>query len=315
MSNVITGNKILQHLDRVLGNHAPITADVFLNNYCNNNCPYCAYRRWELDDGARYMPFDDFVRYATRLQELGVLGIILSGGGEPSISKDFDSIIRWMDEHEIRWGINTNFNRYFDGKPEYLKVSLDAWDEESYKKHRGVAAYNVVRENIVRFADRKADKTRLGIQLVAKTVEDVYKFYEANADLPVDYMTIRPVESTAGIYYRGDDESPKAIMEAIRQLRGLDDRVILNYKWEMLRTAQVNCTAQWAQIAVNEVGEVMYCCHKPYQIIGHVMDKDILEKKRLATTDMLMCDVPCRLTAPNYEVARINAVQTNAEFI
>ena len=311
----ITGNKILAHMDRVLGEHKPITADVFLNNYCNNNCPYCAYKRWELDDDARYMTFDDFVKYANRLRELGVLGIILSGGGEPSIAKDFDSIIRWMDQHGFAWGINTNFNRYFEGNPEYVKVSLDSWDEESYRKHRGVAAYNVVRENIIRFAEQKQEKTKLGIQLVAKSDDDVYKFYEANADLPVDYMTIRPVESTSGVYYRGDTDTPARIMHAIRQLSGLDERVIMNYKWDMLRIQQDTCTAQWAQIAVNEVGEVMYCCHKPYQIVGHIMDPDILEKKANAVTDISMCDVPCRLTAPNYEVARINAVQTNAEFI
>ena len=315
MSDVITGNKILAHLDRVLNDQRPITADVFLDNYCNNNCPYCAYKRWELDDGARYMTFDDFVRYAMRLRELGVLGIILSGGGEPSISKDFDSIIRWMDNKSSKWGINTNFNRYFEGNPEYVKVSLDAWDEDSYKKHRGVNAYGVVRENIIKFANFKEEKTKLGIQLVAKSQEDVYKFYEANADLPVDYITIRPVESTGGLYYRGDDETPVEIINAIRQVSDLDNRVIKNYKWDMLKTSQVDCTAQWSQIAVNEVGEVMYCCHKPYQIIGHIMDDDILEKKRQSVTDMMMCDIPCRLTAPNYEVARINATQTNAEFI
>lgn len=315
MSNVITGNKILAHLDRVLKDQKPITADVFLNNYCNNNCPYCAYRRWELDDGARYMRFDDFVKYANRMRELGVLGIILSGGGEPSIAKDFDSIVRWLDANEIHWGINTNFNRYFIGNPEYVKVSLDAWDEDSYKASRGVNAYGIVRENIVKFADAKSDRTKLGIQLVAKSAEAVYKFYEANNDLPVDYITIRPVESTNGIHYRGDTQTPQEIVNAIQQIRDLDDRVILNYKWEMLRTSQNTCTAQWAQIAVNEVGEVMYCCHKPYQIVGHIMDEDIMEKKRQSMTDMLMCDIPCRLTAPNYEVARITATQMNAEFI
>lgn len=318
MDNVITGNKILAHLDRVLGDHRPITADVFLNNYCNNDCPYCAYRRWELDGKARYMCFADFVKYANRLLELGVQGIILSGGGEPSISKDFDKIISWMDEEGIKWGINTNFNRYFEGEPEYIKVSLDAWDIDSYILSRGVDAYDTVRENIKRFAKR-GSKTRLGIQLLAKSVADVYRFYEANSDLPVDYISIRPVESTDGRYYnrlpQAGQSEPSVIINAIKGLSEVDNRVILNYKWNMLGVRQQSCTAQWAQIAINEVGEVMYCCHKPYQIVGHIMDADILDKKANAETDMVMCDVPCRLTAPNYEVARITAPQINTEFI
>ena len=42
----IAGNKMLAHLDRIVGEHKPITADIFLNNFCNNRCPYCTYGRW-----------------------------------------------------------------------------------------------------------------------------------------------------------------------------------------------------------------------------------------------------------------------------
>ena len=314
-NDAISANKILAHLDRVLGDQRPITADVFLNNYCNNNCPYCTYKRWELDECARYMTFEDFRKYAVRMKELGVLGIILSGGGEPSISKDFDKIIEWMDEYGYKWGINTNLNRYFCGNAEFIKVSLDAWDEESYLANRGVEAYGTVRKNIIRLAREKSEKTRIGIQLVAKSSEDVFRFYEANEDLPVDYISIRPVESTNGIYYKKNPDDTKNIMDAIRQLSELDPRVVMNYKWNMVNVSQPTCTAQWSQIAINEIGEVIYCCHKPYQIVGHIMDDDILEKKRDADTDMEMCDIPCRLTAPNYEVARITASQVNTEFI
>ena len=45
MSNGITGDKMLSHLDRVVGEHLPITADIFLTNYCNNRCPYCTDRK------------------------------------------------------------------------------------------------------------------------------------------------------------------------------------------------------------------------------------------------------------------------------
>ena len=314
----ITENKMLAHLDRILIDQRPITADIFLDNYCNNNCSYCTYKRWEFDDDARYMSFEDFKKYAERLRELGVLGFIFSGGGEPSISKDFDKIIKWMDKQGYKWGINTNFVRYFEGKPQYIKVSLDAWDKQSYEEKRGIDAYETVCDNIQRFAKKKEASTQLGIQLIAMSTHDVFRFYEANRDLPVDYIVIRPVESTCGRYYseyRAEEERPEYIIEAIREIAEDDERVLLNYKWNMLTTRQSSCTAQWAQIAVNEIGEVMYCCHKPFQIVGHIMDENILEKKHLAHTDMNMCDVPCRLTAPNYLVNTIQKSQMNAEFI
>lgn len=324
MINTITNNKILSHLNRVMGDHKPITADVFLDNYCNNNCPYCTYKRWDFHEDARYMSFNDFKQYASRLVELGVLGIILTGGGEPTISKDFDKITSWLENQGIKYGINTNFNRYVECNPEYLKVSLDAYDRESYKQVRGVDEYDIVRDNICRFAEYKTDDTRLGIQMVAKSADDVWKFHGANKDLPVDYIVIRPVESTDGKYYqRFKDEayiepmieSPKVIIKAIENVMAEDDRVVMNFKWHMLDTRFEQCSGQWSQIALNELGEVMYCCHKPYQIVGHIMDEDILDKKIKAVTDMKMCDVPCRLTSVNSILSLIDKDMSNAEFI
>ena len=68
----IAGDKMFSHLGRVAGDRRPITADIFLTNYCNNRCPYCTYGRWELDEGAYAMSLDDFIIYANRLRELGV---------------------------------------------------------------------------------------------------------------------------------------------------------------------------------------------------------------------------------------------------
>lgn len=317
MNSPINQSKILHHMDRIVNDHRPITADIFLDNYCNNNCGYCAYKRWEFDEGAKSMPFEDFVRYADRLKELGVLGFILSGGGEPTIAKDFDKIAAYLDDNDFRWGINTNFNRYVRCNPDYLKVSLDAWDEDSYEKVRGVRAYNQVCENIRRFAKRKTNRTKLGVQLIATSAESVNKFYGANKDLPVDYIVIRPVESTDGYWYRTeqDSDSVNEILNAIKFIQQKDPRVVMNFKWGMLDKKFRKCEGQWSQIAINWLGEVMYCCHKPYEIIGHVMDEDIIAKKLLATTDMSMCDIPCRLTSVNSILETANNDQTNIEFI
>ena len=132
MNNFISADKLLFHAKF---DYKPITADVFLTNYCNNHCPYCTYGRWDLEanEKRKYTTFEEFVKYATRLSEIDVKSIILTGGGEPAINPDFDKITAWLEENNFDYGINTNFNvlRYF--KPNYLKVSLDAYDAESYK--------------------------------------------------------------------------------------------------------------------------------------------------------------------------------------
>lgn len=169
-----------------------------------------------------------------------------------------------------------------------------------------------------RLADNKtAELAEWDEDLLGKEMQDVKRFYDANKDLDVDYMVFRPVESTAGSYYR--DERKKRDAEEIKKIvsdMAMDDeRVTLNFKWGLLDRQEERCTASWAQMALNEKGEVMYCCHKPYQIIGHIMDEDILAKKMAAVTDMSMCDIPCRMTAPNLEVKKMEQARKDACFI
>ena len=322
----ISRHKMMAHVDRIVGDKRPITADIFLTNFCNNRCPYCTYNRWGHEPDARYMSFDDFQRYAERMMELGVEGFILTGGGEPTLNPDFDRIAEWLSENGMHWGINTNYNVLKLIKPDYLKVSLDGYDEDSYQRSRGVRKYGTARQNIEAYARwRRANspETTLGIQMVATNADDVLKFYDANCDLDVDYIALRPVESTGGKYYRdvkhiaasGDPTGLGRILEAIDDLKSFDARVVRNFKWDMLERQEEDCTAQWAQIAVNEMGEVMYCCHKPYQTIGHIMDDDILEKKEKAGTDMKMCDIPCRMTAPNMFVSQLHQKRKDDCFI
>lgn len=316
----INENKLLHHLDRVIGDFRPITADVFLTNYCNNKCPYCTYNRWEMDEGSYGVSFEDFVKHTERLLDIGVKGIILTGGGEPTINKDFDRITKYLDEKGVSYGINTNFNslRYF--KPEYLKVSLDAYDEESYEKNRGVRAYEKVRKNIQEYAEWKrkhSPNTNLGIQKVVSYHEDIVRFYEANKDLDVDYIVFRPMESTNGVFYLGEHKHSeiREAMRIIRELQEIDGRVVLNYKWELINKRFDSCIAHWAQIALDERGNVIYCCHKPYEIIGHILDADILQKYSEAHTNMKMCDVPCRLTAPNMFMQKVSEPSKNIAFL
>lgn len=316
----IAGDKMFSHIDRVVGEHKPITADVFLTNYCNNRCPYCTYGRWELDGGVKAMTYDEFVTYATRLIELGVQGIILTGGGEPTLCPDFLAITRWLEERGIHYGINTNFNKLMYFKPDYLKVSLDGYDEYSYEQARGVKKYAEVVKNIEAFTEwrrKNSPKTSVGIQWMATDMVGVLRFYDANRHLDVDYISFRPLESTGGKYYQDEEQKAEVreIIAAIEDLAEQDSRVTLNFKWNMLDWQEKDCTAQWAQIALNERGEVMYCCHKPYQIIGHIMDDDILEKKERAATDMSMCDIPCRMTAPNMFVAQTMKDRKDPYFI
>lgn len=315
---MISNNKLIYNVENIMS-RKPITADIFLNSACNNKCPYCTYARYKQRDSS-YMTFEDFTRNITILLENGVKGVILTGGGEPTISPDFDKITKWLEVYNIPYGINTNFNVYKAIAPNYLKISLDGYDRESYQKARGVDKYDTVISNIKEYLIYKHSSklnTAVGIQTVAAEVTDVIKFYEAHKGLGVDYFNIRPMESTCGKYYQDAHARNEriAILSYLHDLHELDSRVCINYKWHEVNTQFDKCYANFSQIAINENSEVMYCCHKPYEIIGKLTDSDIWEKREKFQTNMQMCDVPCRLTAPNNFIQSLQDAPSDAAFI
>lgn len=318
---MISNNKMIYNLDNIVS-RKPITADIFLNSACNNKCPYCTYARYK-QRSSTYMTFEGFKNNINILLANGVKGVILTGGGEPTISPDFDKITDFLEQNSIPYGINTNFNLFKAIKPNYLKISLDGYDRESYQKARGVDRYDIVLTNIKEYLKYRrmskpgTFKTSVGIQTVATSVVDAVRFYEAHKELDVDYFNIRPMESTCGKYYQDAHASNErlAILSYLQDIHKKDSRVCINYKWHEVRTQFDKCYANFSQIAINENSEVMYCCHKPYEIIGRLDDKDIWEKRERFQTNMQMCDVPCRLTAPNNFIQSLQDAPSDAAFI
>lgn len=313
--------KILLHADRIFSSRRPITADIFLTNYCNNACPYCNYKRWSHSPGARYIKYDDFVKYASRLRGLGVLGVILTGGGEPSINPDFKEICLWLERSGIPYGLNTNMLKYpGDIHPNFLKVSLDAGDRETYIKKRGVDAFDVVVENIKRFLNQRNAKTRFGLQLLAESYKELDPFLSFARELPVDYISVRPIESTRGSYYESpiNNLNAKLILAKLEFEAGTDRRISVSPKWKYALTPESikDCPANWCQMAIDETGQVLYCCQKPYEVVGHILDDDdILQKKAAFNTNCRLCDYPCRLTGYNQLLNALPKGFNNAEFI
>lgn len=283
-------------MDRVSGEQKPITAELFLTNFCNHRCGYCRFHH-----GKGYMDIDSFKRYATRLLELGVKGFILTGGGEPILNPDFDKITQFLEDHGLEYGINTNFSKLKKIKPRYLKVSIDAATPQQYQEFRGVKPEKFFQmiENIKEYRSwQKAEghDTTLGIQSLVLDEGHAERFYQAHKHLDIDYMVFRPMESVGKAY---SDVKYKNLYDEIKYLSEIDSRVMMNYKWDMMNRQFERCFAAWSVLTVNWNGAVQYCCHKPNEVVGHVMQPDLLERKANYKTNMKTCEMPCRLSGSN----------------
>lgn len=285
---MITSNKLLGFVERMDGDKRPITADIFITDYCNNRCNYCNYAH----ETGKFMSAELFTEVVDRLRELGVRGVILTGGGEPTVNPDFDKIVAYLEAERIPYGMNTNFNIRKDFNPVWVKVSVDAGTREEYKRIRGVDKFDEVAENVRYFLSRRKE-SRIGLQCVSYDLEQVKSFYDYWKDFDVDYFQFRPIEGLDVVRDYGE------VLAFLDEASEVDGRIYKSYKYGLVDWLPKTCLGNWSTICVRWDANVPYCCAKPNNIVGSVFELGILEKKRFFQNDMRTCEKPCRLTGVN----------------
>ncbi|NWF93239.1 MAG: radical SAM protein [Syntrophaceae bacterium] len=118
---------------------SPISINLDLTSACNFSCPYCVDSGL-LNDG-KSLKLGEVKRMIDVLRSHGLLSVILIGGGEPTLHKDFTEIVRDIKGRGLQLGIATNGTRMdkiaevaglFEEK-DWIRISIDAAKEETFK--------------------------------------------------------------------------------------------------------------------------------------------------------------------------------------
>ena len=126
-----------------LPNLAPISINLDLTSACNFSCPHCVDSK--IINTGEYLGIEDVKRSLDTLKSHGLLSVILLGGGEPTLHKDFGEIVKYIKRIGLQLGIVTNGSRLSQAikvvplleKNDWIRVSLDAASQETFVKlHR-----------------------------------------------------------------------------------------------------------------------------------------------------------------------------------
>lgn len=123
--------------------YGPTSVNLDLTTACNFSCPHCVDSR--LLNTGDYLDMETIKKSIDTLQHNGLRSVILIGGGEPTIHKNFEDIVRFSKDRGIQVGIATNGSRLdkvssvADALQEgdWLRISIDAGRESTFfKSHR-----------------------------------------------------------------------------------------------------------------------------------------------------------------------------------
>jgi cyclic pyranopterin phosphate synthase len=260
----ISNNKLINHPDRIIdflteNDPCPVTAEIHLTNKCNNNCYYCGATRGNNIE----MDAEKIRKSLLFLWSIGTEAVVFTGGGEPTVNKLLPESISAAGEIGLDTGLITNgciLNyRHFIDNLTWIRISIDAGDKETYKKIRGVDMFNKVVENIYKIAEVKK-KTTLGLQIVANEYnqKDLEKHVETLLKLPVDYVSIRPIESIEGMEVYKNKTS---LIMQLKEIQNQHKNVIISNKFFIDKNDFKACHAAELILTIDPVGDVYICCH------------------------------------------------------
>jgi len=121
----------------------PLSINLDLTSACNFACPHCVAST--IINTTRTLGLETIRTSIETMAEHGLLSVILIGGGEPTLHKDFEKIVRLLKERRRQVGIVTNGSKLTKvarvadllEEGDWVRLSLDAGHEDTFaKSHR-----------------------------------------------------------------------------------------------------------------------------------------------------------------------------------
>lgn len=230
----------------------PVHVRIKPYNRCNHDCWYCAYRKEGLQLGdemneADTLPRGKFLELAADLADMGVQAVTFSGGGEPTLHRDLPEVISYLGGRGLKIGCLTNgstlHRRVGDCLAEYAtwaRVSVDAWDDASYRKSRGLpdGSFSKLLRAMADFSGR-SKKCRLGVSFIitedsaAHIAVACRQFKDAGVrDVKLSAVVTDNSSSENNQYHQGIRDMVAAQIELAQRLQ--DEKfTVLNHYHEM----------------------------------------------------------------------------------
>ncbi|SHI02507.1 GTP 3',8-cyclase MoaA [Ferrimonas marina] len=216
-----------------------------ITDACNFKCQYCLPNGYKPDGKPRFLNLDEIRRVLSAFAQVGTRKVRITGG-EPTLRKDFESVLELVAATPGVERIATTTNGYRLAEHaeawhraglRQVNVSVDSLDPKRFAQITGDSRFHQVMQGIDRALEVGYDKVKMNVVLLKELNGDQLPlFLDYLRDHPVDLRFIELMETGLHHDYFQQHHLSGAVIQA--QLlkegwrldpRGADDGPALNY--------------------------------------------------------------------------------------
>lgn len=173
----------------------PISVELSFTMRCNFDCTWCSdkdLRAKQEDD----LKLETIERLAKDLAAHGTRGVVIEGGGEPTIVRHFDEAVRLFKAEGLGLGLITNGSNKLKPKIveqfDWIRVSLDASTAEEMRTLKRYKSFDKVISNIIHYA-KYCQTVGVGYVATNQNTSKMESLILRLRESGVAYVQIRPV--------------------------------------------------------------------------------------------------------------------------
>lgn len=346
----IRPDRLLWHMDRIHQiryngrTMAPVNVEIDLTNRCSLGCEWCHFAythtkgphaNGQVDADEDRMGKQLAFSILDQLTAAGVRSVTWTGGGEPTLHPDFDTMLAKAYQLDMPQGVYTHGGHISVERAarmramcDWVYVSLDETGAEAYKRSKGVDRFAAAVAGVERLVKTNGKATvGLGFLLHAGNAHDIPNMVDLGHRLGVDYMQFRPTirftDEKPGLRAEDADWIPNAV--ASLRLYENDKRVIADLeRFQQYRYWQDHgyTTCHWSalQTVITPSGRVWRCLNKRMHagaMLGDLRNESFATVWSRAGSCAVDgdCRVMCRGHMSNLQLTELMTAPVHADFI
>lgn len=301
----------------------PVSVELSFTNRCNLACVYCSDQGLRVRQGVT----DDFqievlFRLFDDLRKGGTKGVVIEGGGEPTLHPDFEEIVNYASNTGLALGLITNGTKELGKdilkKFEWIRISLDASNPEEYFNIKKVNCFERVMANISNYG-KYCETVGVGFVVTNANISELEALVLRLREIEVAYIQLRPVVDNQGLYPYGEDLSYLLYYQTSKFA------VIIDGMTENSEVGNFNipCRCHSLTTVITADGSVFLCgrlnIYDWIKPIGNLYDSSFRNiwhgSERIAQSELVYDSNFCKEYCPPCRISKFNKLIDNLSLI